>query len=239
MNLSRKRHLFGALAGAAVVAVLHPTHTDAAVVFNAAASGVLTTDASYAQQVTVAGPDESYSITSMTLGINWYNISAGTQDLFLDFYTGASTSPTATDDFSSANFIVEKGLGIGAPGANGGYVYTLNFTTPVLVPSNTFDIASSMTNSAGTAYSTAIGGILSSGTPSVGSDPGFVWVDSNEDGTFAGSEQSTTAGGGTTANFYTSITATAIPVPEPIGAAAILGIAGLGLSGRRRRASRR
>jgi hypothetical protein len=238
MKLSRNRRIFGVLAGVAVTAVLHPSHADAATVFSATSGAAFTTDASFAQQYTIAGANQSYSISKMTFAINWYNISEGTQDLFLDFYTGASTDPSQANDFAGATFLMDEGFAISAPTANGGVGYTLTFSTPVVVPSNTFDIVASMTNSPGTYYSTAIGGIFSPGSPTVGSDPGFVWVDANEDGAFAGSEQSTTVGGGTTANIYSAITATAIAVPEPVSMTAVLGIAGIALGRRRSRASR-
>src|ERR1017187_9267866 len=76
--------------------------SQAVIVYNATPSsaGTLTTEsgvASYLQQVTLNGPDTTYTITAMTIGINFNAIGNGQQDAFLDFYTGLNLSPSATD----------------------------------------------------------------------------------------------------------------------------------------------
>lgn len=167
---------------------------------------------SYMQQVTVAGPAGSYTITGMTFGINWSDASAD-QGLILDFYTGLDLSGTSTDVLGGATFIDEAGFLLTSPGATGNFTYTLTFGTPIVVPSNIFGIDVHLTDDTGTfGTATGINGRFTSNTPTVGTAPGFVWNDANGDGVYTGSEQ--TKFSMTNAYVRMSITAVA-PVPEP------------------------
>jgi hypothetical protein len=227
MNISKLRKftlLIALLLGFAATgraAVVYSTTTSA--------SGTLTTEAgvaSYLQQVTLNGPDTTYTITSMTIGINYNAVGNGQQDAFLDFYTGLNLSPSATDALAGATFVTEEGVGFGDPGAAGSYAFTITFTTPFTVPSNTFGIVFSLLNDATQTYSTEISPLFRlGGAPSVGSNPGFAWNDANKDGVFPGSEQ-TKFGNATSANYYMSITASFVPEP---GSLALMLVGGLGL----------
>ena len=206
--------------------------SQAAIVYNATPSsaGTLTTEsgvASYLQQVTLNGPNTTYTITAMTIGINFNAIGNGQQDAFLDFYTGLNLSPSATDALAGATLVASEGVGFNDPGAAGSYAFTVTFTTPFTVPSNTFGIVFSLLDNTSFAYSTEISPLFRlGGVPTVGSNPGFAWNDANQDGVFPGSEQ-TKFGNATSANYYMSITATAA-VPEP-GSLALMVVGGLGL----------
>jgi hypothetical protein len=187
--------------------------TRAAVVYDATVlpappqAGVI----SYLQQVTVAGPAGSYSITSMTFGINWSDASAD-QGLVLDFYTGLDLSGTSTDALAGATFIATAGFLLPPPGL-GNFTYTLTFGVPIVVPSNVFGIDVHLTDDTGTfGTATGINGRFTSNTPTVGSAPGFVWNDANGDGIYTGAEQ--TNFGMSAAFIRMSITADA-PIPEP------------------------
>jgi hypothetical protein len=143
----------------------------------------------YAQQVTLAGPDEAYSINEISLlGLNWYNVSVGAQEVSVNFYTGANLGPTATNALATAISLSGFSYDLNAPGADG--IYDVALQAPVQVPSNTFTVVVTITNTAGTAYSSGLGASFTAGTPTIGSNPGFLWNDSNEDGIFSSSEQS-------------------------------------------------
>jgi hypothetical protein len=147
----------------------------------------------YGEQVTLAGPDGSYLIDSLTvLGVAWSSVAAGPQDVYLDFYTGANLSSSATSVLGNAINLGYEAFSLSPPAAPtaGSFIpYTLNFATPLIVPSNTFTVVISLTNAAANASSSSISGIVSTGTPDVGTNPGFVWLDSTAFGDFSGSEQ--------------------------------------------------
>jgi hypothetical protein len=188
-------------------------------------SGAIVTH--YAETVTLAGPStQGYTINYFPrFAINWSNISSGKQDLFLDFYTGVNLSSSSTNAFANATYIGYVGFALNAPTATGGSFYDFgnassplvneaaSTSEPLIIPGNTFTVVATMVNSAQTAYSTAMNGYLSTGTPATGTDPLFVWLDTNQDGTFAGSEQYQYSSGPT--NIAMSIDATAI-VPSNV-----------------------
>lgn len=220
-----------ALAASATFLLSTPLSQGQTVLYNATATGTGSTQPvfHYLQQVTLNGANTQYSISSMVFGINWTDLSAD-QSLYLDFWTGLNLSPTAASALNGATFIKEVGFSLTAPTAAGNYTYTLTFGTPVLVPSNTFGIEAYLLDATGTNYST--GGVngrftLGAGVPSVGSSPGFVWADTNLDGTFTGAEQ-TKFGNANAANIRMTITAQ--PVPEPatwsllVGGALVAGL---------------
>jgi hypothetical protein len=202
----------------------------AVVTYNAttSAAGTLTVEpgvASFLQQVTLNGPNMTYTITQMVIGINFNAIGNGQQDVFMDFYTGLNLSPGASDALAGATFITTKAAGLGDPPNAGSFAYTITFTTPFTVPSNTFGIVFSFLDDATLNYSTEISPLFRlGGSPTVGSNPGFAWNDANQDGVFPGSEQ-TKFGNANSANYYMSITTT---VPEP-GSVALVVVGGIGL----------
>lgn len=227
MNISKLRKftlLIALLLGFAATgraAVVYSTTTSA--------SGTLTTESgvtSYLQQVTLNGPDTTYTISSMVIGINFNAVGNGQQDAFLDFYTGLDLSPGAADALAGATFVTEEGVGFNDPPSAGSFAFTITFNTPFTVPSNTFGIVFSLIDDASGSYSTEISPLFRlGGAPSVGSNPGFAWNDANQDGVFPGSEQ-TKFGNGTSANYYMSVTATFVPEP---GSLALMVVGGLGL----------
>ncbi len=170
----------------------------------------------YAQQVTLSGANQKYSISAMTFGINIADVNTGF-DLILSFYTGANLSPTATNALANAtNFSVQGfDLAAGSVAAAGSYNFTLTFATPITAPSNTFTIQAQLTTEDQTAYTTGAvaNARFSLSDPTVGTSPGFVWADTNLDSVFSGAEQ--TKFGGTSANIRMDITATPIAAPEP------------------------
>jgi hypothetical protein len=227
MNISRLRKftlLIALLLGFA-------TTGRAVVVYNSttSAAGTLTTEsgvASYLQQITLNGPNTTYTISQMVIGINFNAVGNGQQDVFLDFYTGLNLSAGAADALAGATLVASEGVGLNDPGAAGSFAFTINFTTPFTVPSNTFGIVFSFLDDASFSYSTEISPLFRlGGAPSVGSNPGFAWNDANQDGVFPGSEQ-TKFGNATSANYYMSITATFVPEP---GSLALMVVGGLGL----------
>ncbi len=165
----------------------------------------------YLQSLSLAGPNGSYSITSMQFGINWSDLTAD-QALFVTFYTGLDLSPGATNALATATQAGQGGFLLTAPAATGNYTYTLTFGSPVIVPSNMIGIEANLTDDTGGAPATGINGRFTATGPSVGSAPGFVWNDANGDGAYAGSEQTNFGQGA--AYIRMSITGTA-PVPEP------------------------
>ena len=165
----------------------------------------------FLQQISLAGGPGSYTITGMTFGINWSDLS-NDQGLFLDFYTGVNLSPSAADALAAATNVGEVGFLLTAPAAVGNYTYTLTFNQ--VVPSNVLGVEATLTDDTGGAYATGINGRFSATAPTVGTSSAFVYNDSNLDGTFAGSEQTTFGQG--TAYIRMSVTGTApAPVPEP------------------------
>jgi hypothetical protein len=181
---------------------------DATVLPAAPQAGVI----SYLQQLTLAGPNGTYSITGMTFGINWSDASAD-QGLVLDFYTGLDLSGTSTNALAGATFIDEAAFLLPPPGL-GNFTYTLTFGTPIVMPSNVFGIDVHLTDSTGTfGTATGINGRFTSNTPTIGSAPGFVWADANADGIYTGAEQTTYGMG--VAYIRMSVTVDSIPVPEP------------------------
>jgi hypothetical protein len=175
----------------------------------------------YAQQLTLNGPVSSYSLSAMTFGINIADPNTGFA-LFLDFYSGADLSSSSTNALATATFINELGFDIaaGTVGAPGNYNFTLTFPS-FLVPSKTFTIAAALTLEDGSAYTTTdvANSRYSLSAPTNGTSPGFVWADANQDGVFAGSEQTTF--GGTFANIRMDITAVAVPEPSTTAAFAL------------------
>jgi hypothetical protein len=174
-----------------------------------------------------AGPG-TYTVTQMILGVNFNAIGAGQQDIFIDFYNNLNLSPGAADALAGATSAgASQGIGLGDPPNAGNFAFTVTFTTPVVlnVGAN-FGMVFSFFDDASQTYSTEISGLFRlGGAPNVGSSPGFVYNDANQDGVFPGSEQ-TKLGNPTSANYYLRVTADA-PVPEPSTWAMMVG--GLGI----------
>jgi hypothetical protein len=194
-------------------------HSNATILYDSYSNGSLpgfnSTSASYAEQVTLAGPaNSSYIINGFPdFGITWNDVTQGNQDVFIYLFTGADLSPTATDALASANYVNGFGFGVIPPPSDGASIYSFTGLTQygVTVPSNTFTVVVQMTDASQADFSTAIGGRFSSGTPAVGSSPGFVWMDTNYDQMYAGSEQvSSLAAGSTGATIRMNIDATLV-----------------------------
>jgi hypothetical protein len=187
----------------------------------------------YLQQITLAGGAPSYTLTSFPVfGVRWNDITTAPQDIFLDFYTGVDLSTSSTNALASATKFASTGFQLSSPGANGSYNYTLTLNTPITTPSATFAIEVTMTNGAGNAYATGIAYRLSTGgAPTVGSNPGFVWIDTNANGIFTGAEQSASP-----TNIRMTISGSAVPEPS---AAALAALGSIGVLFGARRLRRR
>jgi hypothetical protein len=167
----------------------------------------------FLQQVTFAGPPGTYTVSSMTFGVNWSDISAD-QGLFLEFYNGLNLSSGAANVLAGATDLGGAGFLLDAASlpSTGNFTYTLTFGTPITLTSNVIGVEVTMTDSTGANYATGIQGRFSTVAPTTGSSTAFVWNDGNLDGTFTGSEQTTFGQSG--AYIRMSMTGTA-PVPEP------------------------
>lgn len=192
------------------------------------------------QVITIASaPAQPMQITNFTLfGVRYNTTTVTTSGLFLNFWTNVDTSPGSTDALATATLAGSVGYNLPAAGA-GSY----NFSLPsvnVTVPGNTFAVEVIFTNTAGTAFSTDIAGRYSTGTPTLGSNDGFVYQDSNLDDVFTGAERTqfngSVSGTPIATNYRMAFSATAVPEP---GSMALCGGAVL-LAGlyRRRRAGK-
>jgi hypothetical protein len=194
------------------------------------ASGTLTVESgvtSFLQPLTLSLGPGTYTISQMVLGVNFNAVGNGQQDIFLSFYNNLDLSPGATDALAGATDIDDEGIGLNDPPGAGSFAFTVNFGTPITLNVGTnFGIVFSFIDDASFTYSTEISPLFRlGGVPSVGSNPGFVYNDADQDGVFPGSEQTTFSS--TTANYYLRITATSVPVPEPSTYLMLLGGAGI------------
>ena len=98
-----------------------------------------------------------------------------------------------------------------APGASGNFTYTFTLNSPLTLPSNVLGVEISLLNDTFDAFSTDMNGRFTTAAPTVGTSPGFVWSDVNQDGVFPGSEQ--TRFGQGAANIRFSMTGSA-PAPD-------------------------
>jgi hypothetical protein len=186
----------------------------------------------YAQQMTLA-PSAGYDIYGFApIGLGWTSIADGAQMMDIQIYTGANLSPTASNALAGATLVNDSGLfPIPAPPTTGEYNYNISYGADyVHLPTTQFDLVISLYNAAGSAPSTDVAGLFTSGAPTIGSDPGFVWTDANSDGVFEGSEQTSSIAGGATANIDALV-----QVPEPMSMSLLIAAAGLALSRRRAR----
>ena len=177
------------------------------------------------QVVTLVGGNSSnYTLNNLgTIGINWSSIAQGNQTLFIDIWTNVNTATGAGSALAGATHVGGVGFNLTTPAATGSYNYG-----SLTVNGGTFGIEITFGNTAGTAYSTALNGRYTTGTPSVGSNDGFVYFDGNLDGVFAGSERARLTGASGNAaptNYRLSINATPVAVPEASTAFAGLGAA--------------
>ncbi|HQY89833.1 MAG TPA: hypothetical protein PK402_14360, partial [Tepidisphaeraceae bacterium] len=95
------------------------------------------------------------------------------------------------------------------------YLFT-NLPVNVSVPGNKVGVSVSLINKADLTYNLNLAPRLSVGLPSVGSNDGFIYLDQNTNGTFAGSERFQEIGNSSQpgpTNFRAIINAT---IPEPM-----------------------
>lgn len=147
---------------------------------------------------------------------------AGSTALILEFYSNADPSLAATDALASASLLGSVGYNLPAMGADSSF----NFNLPgvnVVIPGSVsiVTVAAYVTNSTGTALLPGTGFRYSTGTPTVGATDGVVWIDSNLDATFAGSERvrfnGALSGQPVPTNLRMTIDATIIPEPSALG----------------------
>jgi hypothetical protein len=147
--------------------------------------------ADFGQQISFAGANEPYTLSSISfLGTWWTNVSAGSQMMLLEFYTGANLSPSATNALQSATLDTYAGYySLTPPAADGTKSISFSLPAHTVVPSSTFTLYVQFGNLNFSQYSTAVCPLISMGTPVTGADPGFCWIDQNGDGVLSGSEQ--------------------------------------------------
>lgn len=180
----------------------------------------------YMQVVTLAGASGPATINAFPqFGIRWNATATENQILSLVFWTGLDTSPGASNVLAGATQLGSISFSL-APQAVGSYFYNLAGLS-IALPTSTFAIEITMSNLAQTAFSTSIGGRLTTGTPSIGSNDGFIYSEVN-DGIFAASERiqiNGTSGNPAPTNYRMTIDATVVAVPEPAGVAFAVGAA--------------
>ena len=190
----------------------------------------------YLQEVTLAQGPGTYSINSFELGVNF---TTGTEDdygVILQFFTGLDNSPTSTDALANATYAGGVEGDLADPGQAGNFTYTFTLNTAITVPSNVVGVNILLTTSDFSSLSDDMNGRFIASAPTVGSAPGFVWNNPNDDGTFPGADQTTFGLGAAYTRLELIGTA---PAPEP-GSLALCGL-GLGAGGfylRRRRQAR-
>lgn len=166
----------------------------------------------FLQPITLEGPSGPQTITQLALGIRWPVVpTLAAQDVYVTFYTGVNFDPTAADALSGATSIGQFMFTLNAPSTAGSYVYTRTLPAPITVPSNTFSIRFDFAEQIiRDHYSSDIFPFFRvGGAPTVGSNPGFVYVDTNNNFVLSGSEQ--TRLGSASANYYLKV----VTIPEP------------------------
>lgn len=191
----------------------------------------------YLQVVTLALPNGPTTINAFPIfGLRWNTNPGVNQLLTLNFWTGIDSNPGSTNVLAPATLAGTITFNLPAQ-AVGSYNYSLTGVN-VTVPSNTFALEILMLDSTGTNLSTNLGGRLSTGTPVLGSNDGFIFSDT--DGILAGSERiqiNGNSGNPAPTNYRMQIDATTVAVPEPAGVAfAVGGVLTALLAFRRRRA---
>lgn len=181
----------------------------------------------YLQVVTLAGPNGPTTINAFpTFGIRWNATATENQIVSLNFWTGLDTTPGASNVLAGATNLGTIAFSL-TPQIVGSYFYNFSGVN-IIVPSTTFAVEITMTNLAQDAFSTSIGGRLTTGSPSIGSNDGFIYSEVN-DGIFAASERiqiNGTSGNAAPTNYRMTIDATPVAaVPEPAGVAFAVGAA--------------
>ena len=105
------RHLLYVSAAAALFLVVSKSYAQTTQYYNATTlpANPQTGVVHFLQQVTFAGPPGTYTVSSMTFGINWSDISAD-QGLFLEFYTGLNLSGGAASALTGATDLGGSGF---------------------------------------------------------------------------------------------------------------------------------
>ena len=232
------------LAGAAALLALSSGALQAQTTFYTAATTTANPQTGaehFLQQITLAGsPANTYTLTQFVLGVNYADAS---QDagVIVEFYTGLDTSNTSTNVLANATNVYGVSGTLAAPGTNGNYTYTFTLNTPFTFPAgtSTLGVEVELTTSDFSTYADGIlNGRFTASAPTVGTSPGYVWNDANEDNVFTGAEK--TQFSQTLANVRFGLIGTVAAVPEP-RTYALCGLAFVGMAGvvlRRRRQAR-
>jgi hypothetical protein len=182
----------------------------------------------YMQLINLASGPGNYTLSTFQLGINFNDGTLSDYGVIVQFYNNVNTSSSATDALAGATLIATVNGTLADPGQPGNFTYTFNLTTPLaLNVTGPIGVRFSLLNETLDAYSTDMNGRFSATAPTTGSASNFVWRDTNLDGTFSGSEQTTFGQSGAYVRF--SMTGMA-PVPEPstwalmVGGAVLLGV---------------
>lgn len=143
----------------------------------------------FMQVITLDTPDAPQRIDTVNrLGLRYNtDIAADTADLLLSFYSNVDESNASIDAFAGANFLGDALFDVPA-GTTGSY-FLDNLPIDLLIPGNKIAIAVSVLNDSDETYHLGFGPRVATGTPVIGSNDGFVYLDQNTNGTFAGSER--------------------------------------------------
>ncbi|MGL4421054.1 MAG: hypothetical protein ACRCZF_10350 [Gemmataceae bacterium] len=175
--------------------------------------------AHFMQVVTLNVPNNQMSfVREISINVNWNYTGMGqspAQSAFFNFYSSADQSPGASQVLNLNNFLGEAGYVVETR-ANGNY--TLTFANiPFAVP-KTFALDIYLLDEDFNDYSTELKPIFTTGTPTVGSNTGVVYLDNNLDANYTGADRTQfNAAGQPGGTLLTNIPVAmkTVPVPEP------------------------
>jgi hypothetical protein len=193
----------------------------------------------FMQVVTLNTPVTAQTLNGMILGVRWLANGTASQGIIVNFWSDVDESPTSTDALAGATLLASRNYTVGIQN-QGSYDYTLPIGGQI-INVNKIGVEVYFTNAAFTQLSTQLGGRVTTGTPTVGSNDGFYYTDPNPpatttfDNLFQGTERTRVNGAvNTTTPQNTNVRMMLdVTVPAP-GAAGLLGVAGL-VAVRRRR----
>lgn len=227
----------------AAAALLGATSARAQVAYDAntttGSDGAFTSTANhYLQQVTLAGPNTPQSLNALpAFGLRWNDVSLGNRTVMFRFWIGVDTSAGAANALANATLENSISFTLTPPPTSQSLTYNLPLGG-LTVSTNSFWVEISFLSADGSSFITQaeLAGRLTTGSPSVGFNDGFLYQD--DDGILAGSERGqvngSVSGTPVLTNYRLSIDATGIPEPTTAALLAGAGLVALGLVRRRR-----
>jgi hypothetical protein len=216
------------------VGLLMAGSTNAAVVYNNDTINYIGNNASL-QTVGFAGGAASYVINGLTpLAIYYGSVPTTNPGLLISFYTGvneSASSASAVNVLTGATLLGTEAYTLPDTGVTAGHVYNFGLGSAssslgIVDPVNTVSIEVQLyTDSTFTTLSTALDDVYSTSGPTVGTNTGYTYIDSNGDGMFESNERFTSSATAPL-NIALSVDATAVPEPT-IAATALLGLTAL------------